>query len=200
MEKSTLYPTIAPAPYPVLSYVYSGQSTIYALDATPLIKPDLTVSCISTTSYNSFHVTINGTLTVNNTGSSSAPIQIAYSNNGGASWQNLTQVTTDTEGKFTADWFPSASGNYIIKATFNGNLTHATASTIVNLAVLPYQPENTNVVFSVTSNSTITDLAFNSTSKQLTFSVNGTTNTTGYTDIRIPKSLISDISTLTILS
>jgi outer membrane protein assembly factor BamB len=181
------------------NYVYSGCSTVYALDATPLIKPTLTVSCTSTTAYNSFHVTINGTLTVNNTGSSSIPIQIAYSNNGGANWQNLTEVTTDPEGKFTAEWFPSASGNYIIKATFNGNLTHASANTMLNLAVLPYQPESANVVFSVTSNSTITDLAFNSTSKQLTFSVNGAANTTGYTDIRIPKSLISDISTLTIL-
>ncbi len=181
------------------NYVYSGYSTIYALDATPPIKPDLAVSCISSTSYNSFHVTIKGTLTVNSIGASSTPIQISYSNNGGANWQDLTLVITDAEGKFTADWLPSASGNYIIKATFNGNLTHAAANTILNLAVLPYQPENTNAVFSVTSNSTITDLAFNSTSQQLTFSVNGPTNTTGYTDIRIPKSLISDTSTLTIL-
>ena len=76
-----------------MSYVYTGYCSLYALNAAHPIKTDLTASCISSTSYNSFHVTINGTFTVNNTGSSSAPIQIAYSNNGGANWQNLTQVT-----------------------------------------------------------------------------------------------------------
>ena len=177
---------------------YSRNSTIYALYATPLIESDLAVSCISSTSYNSFHVNINGILTANDIGTSASPIQISCSNNGGATWYSLTQAITDSEGKFTIEWFPSVSGNYIIDATFNGNLTHSTTSAIVNLAVMPYQSENANFVFSVVSNSTLTDLAFDSTSKQLTFAVSGQSGTMGYTDISIPKSLISDIAGLTI--
>jgi hypothetical protein len=52
--------------------------------------------------------------------------------------------------------------------------------------------------FSVISNSTISELTFNSTSKTLTFTVNGTTGTTGYTNVTIAKTLIKDISELKI--
>lgn len=55
--------------------IFSGYSTIYALIAAPQIKSDLAVSCLSSTSYDSFHVTIKGTLTTNGTGSSAVPIQ-----------------------------------------------------------------------------------------------------------------------------
>jgi len=176
----------------------SGKSTIYALDATPQTKPDLTLSCASTTAYNSFHVTITGTLTENGDGLSAAPIQIAFSIDGGTTWESLTQALTDANGAFLVTWYPSASGNYIVNATYNGDSSHSTVNTTVNLAVTPYQSENANVVFSVASNSTVTDLSFNSESRQLSFSVNGPSGTTGYTDICIPKSLINDISTLTI--
>jgi hypothetical protein len=50
----------------------------------------------------------------------------------------------------------------------------------------------------VTSNSTISALAFNSTSGELDFTVNGPEDTTGYCDVYIPTSLISDISALTV--
>jgi len=175
-----------------------GQSNIYALDATPQTKPDLKLSCASTTAYNSFHVTITGALTENGDGLSTAPIQIAFSIDGGTTWESLTQALTDANGAFDVTWYPSASGNYIVNATYNGDSSHSTVNATVNLAVTPYQSENANVVFSVASNSTVTDLSFNSESRQLSFSVNGPSGTTGYTDICIPKSLISDISTLTI--
>jgi hypothetical protein len=52
--------------------------------------------------------------------------------------------------------------------------------------------------FSVTSNSTITELVFNSTSKILSFTVNGTSGTIGYTNVTIAKTLIGDLSELKI--
>jgi len=52
--------------------------------------------------------------------------------------------------------------------------------------------------FSIVSNSTITGLAFNSTSKTITFTVTGPTGTTGYTNVTIAKTLIENISELTI--
>jgi hypothetical protein len=45
-------------------------------------------------------------------------------------------------------------------------------------------------IFSVESNSTITELAFNSTSSELTFVVSGPSGTTGYVKVTIAKSLV----------
>lgn len=52
--------------------------------------------------------------------------------------------------------------------------------------------------FSIISNSTISELVFNSTNKTLTFTVSGLTGTTGYTNLTISKTLIENISGLTI--
>jgi hypothetical protein len=52
--------------------------------------------------------------------------------------------------------------------------------------------------FSIISNSTVSELTFNSTSKTLTFTVSGSTGTTGYTNLTISKTLIEDITGLTI--
>jgi len=69
-------------------------------------------------------------------------------------------------------------------------------STVVSLAIMPYTSQNNQVVFSIASNSTVTDLEFNSTSRQLSFTVSGPSGTTGYVDAYIAKTLIGDISTL----
>jgi len=52
--------------------------------------------------------------------------------------------------------------------------------------------------FSIISNSTITELAFNSTTKTITFTLSGPHGTTGYTNITIAKTLINNITNLTI--
>lgn len=52
--------------------------------------------------------------------------------------------------------------------------------------------------FSVTSNSTITELTFNSTSKTLSFTVTGPSGTIGCTNVTIAKTLIGDLSELKI--
>jgi|GEM_PF-3356112 len=52
--------------------------------------------------------------------------------------------------------------------------------------------------FLIISNSNITELAFNSTTKTITFTVTGPTGTIGYTNITIAKTLIENIRDLTI--
>jgi hypothetical protein len=47
--------------------------------------------------------------------------------------------------------------------------------------------------FSVESNSTVTNLFFNSTSSELSFTVNGTSRTAGYVKVTIAKSLVSSV-------
>jgi hypothetical protein len=56
--------------------------------------------------------------------------------------------------------------------------------------------QDTQNLISIASNSTISEFAFNSTSKKLSFTVNGPQDTTGYIDCYFPKSLITDISDL----
>ena len=123
-----------------------------------------------------------------------ALISLYYSINEGSLWQSLTTVNTDSEGNFLAEWLPSVTGNYVINATYAGDSTYPGASTVVNLVVTPYPVKNTQNVFSVASNSTVSDLAFNSTSGQLSLTVSGPSGTTGYADLYISKSLVKDIS------
>jgi hypothetical protein len=105
-------------------------------------------------------------------------------------------VDTDLDGNFLAEWLPSVTGNYLINATYAGDSTYSGASTVVTLVVTPYLSGNSQDVFSVASNSTVSDLAFNSTSGQLSFTVSGPSGTTGYADVYIAKSLVNDVSTV----
>ncbi len=50
--------------------------------------------------------------------------------------------------------------------------------------------------FSVESNSTVTNLFFNSTSSELSFTVNGTSGTGGYVKVTIAKSLVSSVQNI----
>jgi hypothetical protein len=52
--------------------------------------------------------------------------------------------------------------------------------------------------FSVVSNSTLSQLVFNSTSKTLSFTVSGPSGTMGYSNVSIAKTLINDVSGTTI--
>ena len=94
-------------------------------------------------------------------------------------------------------WNPSASGNYAIEAMWSGNNDYSSVSAINNFAVAPFNNQNQNV-FSVTSNSTLTSLTFDSTTNTLNFGVSGASGTTGFTEGCIPQSLIPDISKLNV--
>ncbi len=158
-----------------------------------LPKPTLAVSCQSSTTYSNFKVRISGSLTSNETGIGGVIVLLSYSVDNGASWSPLTSITTDENGGFTVAWTPLVTGNFLIKAAWTGNTAYSGVNTTVNLIITPFEEQN---VFSVTSNSTVSAFAFNSTSKELSFAVTGPTGTTGYVDIYVPKSLISDISSL----
>jgi hypothetical protein len=184
---STPTPTSAPTPTP------SPAPTPTPTPTPPQATATIDVSCRSTTTYSDFKVEIKGSLSLNGTAISGAPILISYSITGGSSWESLTLADTGSDGKFLAVWMPSVTGNYLVKATWEGNSTINGASAVVNLAVMPYAEQN---VFSVSSNSTISEFAFNSASKELSFTASGPSGTTGYVTVYIPKSLITDVSSL----
>ena len=159
--------------------------------APTLAKPTLEVSCRSSTSYSGFNVEIRGSLTFNGTAISNAPILLSYSVTGGKSWVDLTLVNTGSDGSYSAAWMPSVTGNYMVKATYDGDDTYPGKTETVNLAVTQFAEKN---VFSVSSNSTVSSLAFNSERRELSFAVTGESGTTGYVDMYLAKSMIGDIA------
>jgi hypothetical protein len=66
---------------------------------------------------------------------------------------------------------------------------------VISFAIEPSIDQN---VFSITSNSTITALSFDTATKQLSFNVTGDSGTKGYVYIYIPKSLAIDAADLTV--
>jgi hypothetical protein len=118
---------------------------------------------------------------------------IGYSADGGANWQNFELVKTNTAGGFGATWIPNATGNYILCAQWDGNTTLHWINATINLALTPDSGGN---VFSVVSNSTVSNFTYNSETQELSFITNGTTNTMGYAYMCIPKNLVSAIQTL----
>jgi hypothetical protein len=156
----------------------------------PKTTPNLDVSCRSSTSYSNFEVDITGRLTSDGLGISNAHILLSTSNNDGASWTDLSTAITDANGDFSITWHSEVSGSYLVKAVYDGDfINYDEASRIVNFAIVSFQEQS---VFSVTSNSTITALYFDSANYQLSFSTNGTSGTTGYVNVRVPTSLIND--------
>ena len=193
----TLSPSPTPTPTPTPTSTGSPSPTP---SPSPLLPtPLLTVSCVSTTSSSGFKVVINGNFAnAQGIGLQGQSIQISDSINGGTSWQDLTLVNAGADGNFSAEWLPTITGNYLIEATFTGNSAYAGVNTVVSLDIMPLTEANTQTYFSVASNSTVTGLAFNSTSRELSFTVSGPSGSTGYVDTYIAKSLIGDISTLTV--
>jgi len=171
-----------------------GNERVDWLKITIPTPPVFTLSLSSSTSYVGFKVEINGNLTCDDKAISGMAVLLSYSVTNGATWNEISSVNTASDGSFSVEWMPSATGNYLVRASWAGNSNYQGANTTVSLAVTPFQEQN--VVFAVTSNSTVSQLFFNSTSRELSFAVTGPSGTTGYVDVHIDKSLIDDISTL----
>ena len=154
--------------------------------------PKLQFSCQSTVS-SIIRVNIKGTLTVNANGISDAPVLFSYSVNNGGSWIDFTTVNTDGAGGFSVLWMPSATGNYMVRGVWMGYAEYSAVNATVNFAIASYDAGS---FFSINSNSTLSALSFDSATKQLSFTVNGSTGTTGYVEVYIPKSLLVDASNL----
>ena len=66
----------------------------------------------------------------------------------------------------------------------------------VNVLVESSTVNQSRTVFSVDSNSTVSDLAFDSANALLSFSVTGETETSGYVNVCVSKSLVADALTI----
>jgi uncharacterized repeat protein (TIGR02543 family) len=175
----TTQPTVTPTPIP-----------------TPdLPIPSLSFYCASSTITSGFNVQIQGALAINGTGITGTGVTFSYSATGGATWHDLAYIITDDYGDFSAVWMPSSSGNYVVKGVWLSDGVYSSVTTKVNFSVAPFQNQNQNV-FSVSSNSTLSSLTFDSSQNKLSFSVSGPSGTMGYVQACIPKTLLTVESNL----
>lgn len=187
------FPTPTPSPTPQPNATATPTPTPTPEPGLPI--PSLSFYCASSTTTSGFRVAIDGALSYNQTGISGAGVILYYSADGGASWNNLAYLITGDSGNFSAVWMPSASGNYMVKGVWHSDGIYASVTTQVSFAVTPSSNQNT---FSVTSNSTLSSLSFDSTQNTLAFSVSGPSGTYGYVQACIPKTLLADTSTLSV--
>ena len=189
VTSSSVTPTPTPSPT-------SSPTSNPAPTPTPnplLPTPTIELSCRSTSSAGIPRVEIDGSLLLNGNPIVESPVQISYSVTGGSIWQSLTMVNTLSDGSFAAIWQPDVTGNYLIKASFVATSTINGVEKAINLALAP---DNANNIFTLTSNSTITQFFFNPDTSQLSFTASGPSETKGYVNLYIPKTLISDITQL----
>lgn len=148
----------------------------------------LLVGCIENPTSDSYMLLITGNLTANYVAIPSAPVLLSYAENPNATWHEIATVTTASDGSFTTAW-TMPTGSYVINATYVGDSNYTAQTTLANVI----QPQYGSV-FSVNSNSTVSKLAFDYQTEQLSFTVNGTSGTTGYAAIYVPKGLVDDAS------
>ncbi len=174
-----------------LEIVSTPTSTIPHLET-----PTLTFSTDSSAVFIGYKFRMNGLFTYENgTGISGANLALSYSVTDGETWNAISLITTVEGGQYVEEWMPAATGNYLLRLSYDGNASIGLRGTAVYTTLAVISAEE-NYVFSVVSNSTVSDLAFNSTDKTLSFIVSGPSGTTGYTEVVIGKALIGDVNEL----
>lgn len=158
----------------------------------------LSVSVSSSVALVGYRMSILGDLTYqhNSTGISKVSVRLFYSVTEGEGWNVIATTTTASDGSFYVTWFTTHTGKYIIRAVYGGDEDSNVlgTETLVNVVITDIDEQ----VFFVSSNSTVSGLVFNSTAKEITFTVSGPENTKGYANIILSKELVPDLSSLRI--
>jgi outer membrane protein assembly factor BamB len=210
-EKNASIPATFSAPLGTLSIVkvfwrdteVLKQKTAMYIDINTIWRPqvqcklptDLKINLNSGTSLIGFKVEITGNAACNGLGLVDIPILLSYSVTKGETWNEITQVSTSAEGDYSAIWMPSATGNYLVNASWSGDFTYPSSITTINLAVTPFEEQN---VFSVTSNSTLSAIVYDSTNREFSFTVTGPTGTNGFVNANIAKNIVGNAASMTI--
>jgi parallel beta-helix repeat protein len=182
---------------------WTGDDYTFPSESAPLtvtctrIPTSLSILTNCSSTLDAFKVEVKGTLLDIYSGRlKGETIVLSYTFAGIGIWTPITSDSTDDLGEFRIVWFPPATGNYMLKAEWSGNSTHFGVSSTIAVSTIPYENQ---YVFTVESNSTISDLIFDQNSGHLSFGVSGENGTTGYTRVTIAKSLIIDVTKIKIL-
>lgn len=172
---------------------FLGVGGLFAFGEKFSLPTNLSLSIDSQTALLGFRVNLTGTLRGNGLPIAGASIVLSYSVTGGQTWNDITAVPTNANGDYWAVWQPSATGTYLVKATWTQYYPYEKGEAFRMLSVNTFDGQT---VFSVTSNSTVSALAFNSSSRELSFTVTGEMGTSGFVDVTIAKSLVTNIADL----
>jgi parallel beta-helix repeat protein len=184
-------PTPSPIPTPNLT---PNPATTPSSTPTPTNLPSLkstqiSISADASSAAVGASVNINGKIIETNGNPLPNKAVTSYSLSGNSNNIPIGSDTTTAEGKYNLQWVNTASGTFRLKVEWDGDSIYRPVSNTTVLNFLPYENQN---VFLVESNSTVTSLAFNSTKSELSFSVTGPSETTGYVKATIAKNLISN--------
>lgn len=163
-------------------------------------RSSVLTATLDPSAYEGDKVDVSGRLAfTNGTGIGGAGLSLEYMrladplmNDSGTPWASAASATTSSNGGYLAQWTPATLGNFLVKVSWEGNL--AVEGSEANLALALASPE-AGLVFSVVSNSTVSGIAYNSTTNVLSFTLDGPNGTTGYTNLAVPKNLIENITT-----
>jgi hypothetical protein len=118
---------------------------------------------------------------------------LSYAIPGLPNWNIFSSVKTSQDGSYSAAWLPTGTGNFMMKASWNGDESYKGAEVTKNISVTQNE---VNSLFYAESNSTLSSLYFNSTSSEISFTVSGSPDTTGYVRFLISKTVITDATAI----
>ncbi len=158
------------------------------------IPTSLSILTTSSPTLSGFKVEVKGTLAeIYGTILGNETIVLYYTFAGIGTWTPITSDTTGSLGEYNIVWFPPATGYFLLKAEWPGDAEHLGTSSTIAVNTMPFENQ---YVFTVESNSTISDLSFDTTSRRLRFTASGENGTKGYTRVTIAKNLVSDAASL----
>ena len=114
---------------------------------------------------------------------------VLYVNESAMTWST-------TNDRWEYNYSPNTTGTVELK--ISGVLDNLYNLTVISDAIGTQIVTTVSTPFSVISNSTVSELVFNSTNKTLEFTVSGSSGTTGFTNVTIAKTLINDTNELTV--
>jgi hypothetical protein len=136
-----------------------------------------------------YRIDITGTFTCEGMPVPNAQILLSYALSSlPGDWNSITVVTTDPEGSYICSWLPTATGLFTIRASYVGT-DYNDVEVSRNVSVLQTSEKG---FFFIESNSTLTSLTFNSSSREIFFTVSGSSGTIGYVKFVVAKELVPD--------
>jgi hypothetical protein len=170
---------------------YSVRGIIGPFDNAPSNNPAyISISTELSSAIAGSAVNVIGTLSdLNRTPLPGEVVVLSYTFAGIDYWIPISSSLTNEAGEYNIQWINSASGTFTLKTEWDGNAAFTGISNTTTLSFVPYQSQQ---VLFVESNSTVTALAFNSTSSELSFTVIGPSDTSGYVKATISKNITAN--------
>jgi len=171
-----------------IDWVYFGE---------PKIEMDISALTVAL----GYYVNITGKVTYRGHPMDGMGVGIFWSSVGGGLPNLISTIITSHDGTFNVSWMPHATGTFYISAELacpwiyerTDEVPVPASHTCLSVS-LPFE----QYVFSVVSNSTISELTFNSTANTLSFLASGPDGTNGYARVFISKQLLTNIGDLTV--